>query len=31
VEGVAGIHEVTKENDRLVVKTGSGKYRFRME
>lgn len=28
VEGVPGIHEITKENDRLIVKTGSGKYRF---
>jgi alpha-L-rhamnosidase len=26
VEGVPGIHEITRENDRLVVKTGSGKF-----
>ena len=31
VEGVSGIHGVTRENDRLVVKTGSGDYQFRME
>ena len=29
-EGVPGIHEVTKNNDRLVVKTGSGNYKFRV-
>jgi alpha-L-rhamnosidase len=31
VEGVSGVHEITRENDRLIVKTGSGKYRFRVE
>jgi alpha-L-rhamnosidase len=31
VEGVVGIQDVTRKNDRLVVKTGSGKYRFRVE
>jgi len=31
VEGVPGIHEITRENDRLVLKTGSGDYRFRVE
>jgi alpha-L-rhamnosidase len=31
VEGVSGIREVTGENDRLIVKIGSGKYRFRVE
>jgi alpha-L-rhamnosidase len=31
VEGVPGIHEIMKEKDRLIVKTGSGKYRFRVE
>jgi alpha-L-rhamnosidase len=31
LEGVSGIHDVTRENNRLVVKTGSGKYRFRVE
>jgi len=31
MEGVSGIHEVTKKNDRLVVKTGSGKYNFSIE
>jgi alpha-L-rhamnosidase len=31
VEGVFGIHNVTRENDRLVVKIGSGKYRFRVK
>ncbi|SHI55138.1 alpha-L-rhamnosidase [Tangfeifania diversioriginum] len=31
LEGVSGIHKITKENDRLVVETGSGNYRFRVE
>jgi alpha-L-rhamnosidase len=31
VEGVSGIHEVTINNERLVVKTGSGDYRFGVE
>jgi alpha-L-rhamnosidase len=31
VEGVSGIHEMTRENDRLILKIGSGKYRFRVE
>lgn len=31
VEGVSGIHKVTGENDRLVVKIGSGNYRFKVE
>ncbi|MBW6535315.1 MAG: hypothetical protein K0B11_09920, partial [Mariniphaga sp.] len=31
VESVSGIQDVTRVNDRLVVKIGSGNYRFRVE
>jgi len=31
IENVPGIHEITIENDRLIVKTGSGKYRFSLK
>lgn len=31
VKGVGGIYDVKKEDDRLVIKTGSGKYHFKVE